>query len=220
MSRIIVAIDGPSGSGKSTIAKKVAQELGIEYLDTGAMYRGLALKVRDSKIDISDESSLSTLMDSTNISFNDGKILVDGKDVSGSIRTDEISQLASKISAIQIVRDYLVNMQREIGRSISLVADGRDTCTNVFKEADVKFFMTADVETRAKRRYEDLKVNNDKITYEEVLNQIKDRDYRDTNRDINPLCKAEDSIVIDNTNMSVDETLNKVIGKVKENGNS
>ncbi len=216
MSRMIVAIDGPSGSGKSTIAKELAKALNIEYLDTGAMYRALGYKVKKASIDMEDESSLNSLMKSTDISFKEGKVFLDGVDISGNIRNDEISRMASKISAIPMVREYLVGMQRKVGRKISLVADGRDIGTNVFKDADIKFFMTADVETRAKRRFEDLRKKDGTLTYEEVLEQIKDRDLRDTTRKINPLRQAKDSILVDNTHMTVTDTLDYVLGEVKK----
>ncbi len=216
MSKIIVAIDGPSGSGKSTIARELALSLGIEYLDTGAMYRALAFKFKKEEVNIDDIKAIDDVMKSTKIAFIEGNIFVDGEDVSSFIRSDEISQLASKISAIKEVREFLVSMQRSIGEVTSLVADGRDIGTNVFKNADIKFFMTADVEIRAKRRFEDLSVKDSNLKYENVLEQIKERDFRDTNRKINPLVPASDSILIDNTDMSVTETLDYVLGEVRK----
>ncbi len=212
----IIAIDGPGGAGKSTIAKMVAKKLKIDYIDTGSMYRAIGYKVLCENINIENQLELEKMLNSTTIDFCGGDIILDGKVVNELIRTPEISRMASEVSAIESVRDKLVALQRNMGNKKSLVMDGRDIGTNVFSNADLKFFMTASNEERAKRRYEELKSEDKKITYEEVLNDINQRDFNDTHRKINPLKVAKDAIVIDTTGMQIREVVDKILREVND----
>lgn len=205
-----IAIDGPGGAGKSTIAKLLAEEYGIDYVDTGAMYRALGLKIIRKGISCEEGPELEELLDSTEVDFSDRKIYLDGEDVSSLIRTEEVSKMASDCSAFAPVRRKLDSIQKEIGRTRSVVMDGRDICTVVMPHAEFKFYITATPEERAKRRYEELKAKGHEPEFEKVLNDINQRDYNDTNRDVNPLRKAEDAIEIDTTEMDIETVLKTV----------
>ena len=209
-----IAIDGPSGAGKSTIAKGVAAKLGIDYIDTGAMYRAMALKAKMTGTDVTDENALAELLADTVIDFENGQVTLDGEAVEKEIRTPEISEGASVIAAIPAVREKLVEAQRAIGRSKNVVLDGRDIGTNVFPDSKYKFYLTATAEERANRRYKELKERGEDVTYEEVLKDVEARDYRDMNRDVDPLRKADDAIEIDSTNMTIDEVVDFVIERI------
>jgi cytidylate kinase len=212
---IRVAIDGPGGAGKSTIAKLVAKNLGIEYIDTGAMYRAIGLKILMEKVDLKDQESLATLLRNTEIDFINEKIYLDGKDVSGLIRTQDISMMASDCSKEAMVREKLVKLQRDIGNKKSIVMDGRDIGTNVLKDAELKIFLTADASIRAKRRYEELKSNGQEADYESILEDINKRDYQDSNRKLNPLKKAEDAILLDTSDLNIDEVVECIKGYIE-----
>ncbi len=217
MNNIIkVAIDGPSGSGKSTIAKSVASKLNIDYIDTGAMYRAVAFKIIEENISGDDETSIKIMLDNTEIDFINGRTWLDGKDVSDDIRNSEVARMASICSAIPFVREKLVDLQRKMGYRKSVVMDGRDIATNVFKDAEVKFFITASPEERAKRRYLELLEKDEDITFEAVLESIKNRDNNDSTRSLNPLKQAEDAIVLDTTNMSIEEVEREVMEEIKK----
>ena len=166
---ITIAIDGPSGAGKSTIAKKVAEKLSVEYIDTGAMYRAVGYKVSSLGLDLNDEKALTDMLADTDIDFVSGDIILDGVCVNDKIRTSEISQMASKVSALGPVREKLVELQRAMGKKKSVIMDGRDIGTNVLTDATYKFFMTASAEERAKRRYDELIAKGEDITFEQVL---------------------------------------------------
>jgi cytidylate kinase len=202
---MIIAIDGPSGAGKSTVARLLSKELGFEYIDTGAMYRALAYKAYIQNIDI-NETKIAEMLKTTDIDYYDNQIFLDGENVENLIREEAISIAASKISALKIVREKMVEIQRKIAQNKNAVLEGRDIGTTVFPEAEHKFFITASLEERAKRRYEQLKINNIKADYTSVFNDMKKRDENDSSRKFSPLKPAEDAILIDTTNMD----LNKV----------
>lgn len=215
---LIIAIDGPAASGKSTTAQLLAKKLGYLYIDTGAMYRACALKAKKLGIDINDEESIRNLLDFIDIQIeNDNsknRILLDGEDVSEDIRADDISSLASAISAIPAVRYKMVELQRKMGEKGSVILDGRDIGTFVFPDAEVKFFLTASPEIRAKRRWLELQQKGIDKNFSEVLADLVKRDNNDSQRALAPLKKAEDAIEIDTSNMTIEEqteTLYKII---------
>ena len=203
-----IAIDGPAGSGKSSIAKEIANRLEILYIDTGAMYRAITLKLLRA-----DESDYEKILKETKINFDGDKIFLDGRDVSKEIRENEISNKTSEFSKKKIIRDYLVKMQREIAKNRDVVMEGRDIGSVVLKDAEYKFFLTADVETRAMRRYKQL--DDDSLNFEDVLQDLKVRDYNDSHRENSPLIKTDDAILIDSTDLNSEETIEKIISYIK-----
>lgn len=209
-----IAIDGPAGAGKSTVSKSVAKKLKIEYIDTGAMYRALTLKIIEKNVDITDEKKLKNLLNTTEIDFSNSHIHLDGKEVDKEIRRDDVTKKVSDVSAINIVREKMLDAQRNIAKNKSVIMDGRDIGTDVLTDAKYKFFLNASLHERAKRRYEEIK--DRKITLSEVENDIKERDYKDINRAIAPLRKAEDAFEIDTTNMNIEEVINFIINFIKE----
>ncbi len=220
MKKIQIAIDGPSGAGKSTMAKMVSKELGILYLDTGAMYRAVALKAIQSGVDCTDGEELAKLVQDIDIriTYENGQQLVylDGKDVSSQIRMPEVTVGASNVAVAPAVRVKLVELQREIAKSSSVVMDGRDIGTNVLPNADVKIFLTATVEDRARRRYEELQEKGIlKQTFEEVKRDMEYRDINDSNRSFCPLKKAEDAILLDTTGYPLEKTVGIILDIVK-----
>ncbi|CDZ74461.1 Cytidylate kinase [Peptoniphilus sp. ING2-D1G] len=210
-----IAIDGPAGSGKSTIAKLIADKLNISYIDTGSMYRALALKTLKLNIRLEDEKALGDMLDNTDIDYEEGKIYIDGEDVSDKIRGDEVSALASDISKNFAVREYLVHIQREISKRRSVVMEGRDIGTVVLPHADYKFYLTADLNIRAKRRYEQLLAKGEKTTLEEVQESIKQRDTQDMNRKNSPLKQAQDALLVDNSHMDLNQTLEYILNTIR-----
>ena len=208
---IRIAVDGPEGAGKSTIARRVAKELGIEYIDTGAMYRAIGLKLIKTDTDMNDEKALVGMLEETSIDFSNGRTILDGVDVSGQIRTEEVSAKASACSALAPVRAKLVDLQRKMAASKSVIMDGRDIGTNVIKDAEVKIFLTAAPEERARRRYDELTARGLDADYDKVLADINARDYNDTHRKLNPLTRAEDAVEIDSTDMSIDEVTAEIL---------
>lgn len=215
-----IAIDGPSGAGKSTIAKLLAKKLGIVYLDTGAMYRAMGYKAVINGIDPNDELNVVQMLANTtlDVKYDNGVqlVLVDGVDVTPFIREHNISKAASDISKIGEVRNILVAKQREIAKSTPIVLDGRDITTKVLPNSKNKFFLTASPEIRAKRRFDELIAKGQDVTIEKVLKDVVDRDYNDSHRSNSPLTCTDDSILIDSTNMSIDEVLDKIISNLKE----
>lgn len=203
-----IAIDGPAGSGKSSLAKEIAKRLGVLYIDTGAMYRAITLKLLNE-----DESNYEKILKNTEINFDGDKIFLDGKDVSKEIRENEISNKTSEMSKKKIIRDYLVKMQREIANDRDVVMEGRDIGSVVLKDAEYKFFLTADVETRAMRRFKQLEDN--KASFDEILQDLKKRDYNDSHRENSPLIKTDDAILIDSTDLNAEETIEKIISYIK-----
>ena len=210
-----VAIDGPSGAGKSTIAKAVAKKLGIDYVDTGAMYRAVGYKASSLNVPPEDSEAVKKLLDDTDIDFVNGDIVLDGAVVNDKIRTPEISKAASIYSAIPEVREKLVEIQRGMGARKSVIMDGRDIGTNVFRDAEYKIFLTASAEERAERRFEELTAKGQKVDFNEVLRDIEKRDYDDMTRALNPLRKAEDAVEVDTTGLSIDEVIERVLKEIK-----
>lgn len=214
---MIIAIDGPAGSGKSSTAKAVASSLGITYLDTGAMYRAITLKCLREGIKASEDQKLSDLMKRTSIRFTgvipDVHVWLDDEDVSTEIRNDLVTKNVSDFCAPLVVREALVDEQRKIGQAGSIVCDGRDIGTVVFPKADLKFFMVASVEERAKRRQKDFEKIGEKISLESIMRDLEERDRKDSTRANSPLRKAEDAIEIDTTSMSFNDQVAFIIEK-------
>ncbi|ERT63341.1 (d)CMP kinase [Peptoniphilus sp. BV3AC2] len=206
-----IAIDGPAGSGKSTIAKKVAKKLGIEYIDTGAMYRALAFYMNENNLSLQE---LKNGMDLINIEFKKERTFINGKDISDFIRTNEISSLASKVSKDKEIREKLVDLQRKLADKVSCVMEGRDITSVVLKDAEYKFYLDANPMVRAKRRLNDLKGKDSKITLDELIAEIEERDKRDKTRENSPLQITKDSNYIDTSEMTVEDVVNKILSYV------
>lgn len=216
-----IAIDGPAGAGKGTIAKGVAERLGYLYVDTGAMYRAFGLYFLQQGISLDNEELINQNIDNITIDMNydeNGNLLVylNGTDVSSAIRTEEASRAASKVSIYEKVREKLVDMQKKLALKYNIVMEGRDIGTVVLPDATLKIYLTASVLERAKRRYLEQTQKGLNVTLEEIEKDIVERDYRDINRKISPLKKADDAILIDSSNMTIDEVIDEVIGKVKK----
>ena len=228
---IRIAVDGPSGAGKSTIAKAVAEKLGYEYIDTGAMYRAVGFGMLREGITCAEEDrkKLAAFLKASTVDFADGRVCLNGEDIADRIRTPEISMMASNCSAIGIVREKLVADQRKMGETKNVILDGRDIGTQVFPDAEFKFYLTADAEERARRRLADLEASYEKKkaelkaeglkgknlkaslgpapVFEDVLRDIEQRDYNDMHRAISPLVRADDAILIDSTHTTIEETV-------------
>ncbi len=213
--KIRIAIDGPSGAGKSTIAKRVAKLMGIDYIDTGAMYRAIGCKILQTNIRLDDREALIQLLAQTEIDFSSGNIILDGEIVNDKIRTPEVSKMASDCSALPEVREKLVALQRKMGQVKSIVMDGRDIGTNVLTDAEFKFFMTASSAERAQRRWLELSEKGEKVDLAQVEADIIQRDHNDSTRKLNPLKKAEDAIELDTTGMTIEEVTQKILEVVK-----
>lgn len=211
-----IAVDGPAGAGKSTIAKRASEVLKIEYIDTGAMYRALTYKVLEKKIDPKDTENVIEILNKTNIDFIDNHIYLDGLKVDKEIRDNKVSSNSSYIAIIKEVRDRMVFLQQRMAKEKSVIMDGRDITTVVLPNADYKFFITATVEERSKRRYMELiEKGESNITLEKIIEDIKRRDEIDSNREIAPLTKTEDSYLIDTTDKSIEESVNIIVSMVK-----
>ena len=217
---LIIAIDGPSGAGKSTLGRMLARELNLLYLDTGAMYRAVALAVLESGVSTSDARAVAELAARAKLSLSGDpdslRVALDGRDVSEDIRTEEVSQTASIISTLPEVRRTLVQRQRELGREGGVVLEGRDAGTVVFPEADVKFFLTAEPEKRAERRYEENRMKSRDTSFEQTLSDISVRDRRDTSRADSPLVPAPDAILIDSTELSIQGVFEQMMKAISE----
>lgn len=213
--KTIVAIDGPAGAGKSTIAKRLAQRIGADYIDTGAMYRAVALKLLRTGTDYNDPEALQTMLDAMDVDFSQGKTILDGEDVSGLIRTPEISALASPSSGVPAVRYKLTALQQAMGKRKSIVMDGRDIGTVVFPDADFKFFLTASADERARRRTEEMRAKGQEADFETIRADIIQRDYQDSHRAFRPLQKAEDAVEIDSTDMSIDSVVDTMMAFIE-----
>ena len=212
MKKINIAIDGPSAAGKSTISKKVAKNLNYIHLDSGAMYRSAAYKALKENIDLADEEKLVKMLQNTTIQLTvDGRVLLDNEDVSKEIRTEQISMSASLISKLSGVREILVAEQRKMALDKGYIMDGRDIGTVVLKDAEVKIFLTASVEARARRRYLQDKEAGMDVSLEVLKEEIEKRDYQDTHREVSPLKKAEDAIVVDSSDLSIDEVVSEIL---------
>ena len=216
----IVAVDGTAGSGKGSITKIVAERLNLTAIDTGAMYRCVALAMLEQNIKLEELDKIAELLKNIKIEFsedeNGKKVFLNGKDVSLKIRTVEVTEYASPVATIGIVREHLVKLQREMAESIDVIMEGRDIGTNVFPNADVKIYLDATPEERALRRFKQNKENGIDTPYEEILQNVIDRDYRDSHREIAPLTKAPDAIYVDSTGMTVEEEAEVVIKIIEE----
>ncbi len=217
---INIALDGPAGSGKSTVSKLVAEKLDILSLDTGAMYRAAALKCIREGVDYAEKNQVERVIENINlrVTYSGGKqlTLLDGEDVSGQIRTPQVSMLSSYVSAYPFVRAKMVELQRKIAAEVSCVLDGRDIGTNVLPDCPYKFFLTAAPEIRARRRYDEDKLKGSDQTFEEILKEINERDKQDKNRAFAPLKCADDAIVIDTSDMTAEEVAQTICKKVQE----
>ena len=214
-----VAIDGPAGAGKSTIAKAAAKELGFIYVDTGALYRAIAYNAVTKGV-IDDTQKIIDMLTDTNVELKyvDGvqAVYLNGDDVSAYIRTPEISMEASKVSAIPQVREFLLNLQRDIAQKNNVIMDGRDIATVVLPNADVKIFLFASPECRAQRRYKELMEKGEDVTLEDVLADVNQRDYQDSHREIAPLKPSEDSVMADTSKLNLEESIQLIINIIKE----
>jgi cytidylate kinase len=217
---MIIAIDGPSGAGKSTLGRRLARALDLLYIDTGAMYRAVALAVLNSGVSTMDAESVAAVAGRARVELEGDpdslQVLLDGRDVSSEIRNEDVTHTSSVISAIPEVRRILVERQREMGRRGGVVLEGRDIGTVVFPNADFKFFLTAGPEARAARRYEEDRLRERDATYEETLADINARDLRDSTREDSPLSIAPDAIVIDSTELSIDEVFERMMAEIGE----
>ncbi len=218
-----IAIDGPAGAGKSSIAKEVSGRLGFIYVDTGALYRTVALNAIRQGVDLNDSDAVIRTLDNADIrlAFEDGtqKVLLNGEDVSSKIRTEEVSAGASKVSAIPSVRDFLFDLQKNIAAQNNCLMDGRDIGTVVLPNADLKVFLTASPEERAMRRYKQNQERGMKADYDQILKEVNERDYQDTHREIAPLKQADDAVLLDTTNMTFDEVVARLLELVEEKRN-
>ena len=216
-----IAIDGPAGAGKSTIAKRLAKELGYKYVDTGAIYRTVAYFLDLLGVSPKDVDGVERYIDelTVNIEYDEDGLqhmIMNGMDVTGEIRTQDISQKASLVSAHAVVRDVLLDMQRDVAKEYNVIMDGRDIGTVVLPKADVKIFLTASAEVRAKRRTDELTAKGQKADFDTILKEIQQRDYQDTHRPIAPLKMAKDSVKVDTSEMNIDEVvaaIREIIGK-------
>lgn len=213
---IRVAIDGPGGTGKSSIAKAVAARLGLEYIDTGAMYRSIGLKALRKGVSPFDTEAVEKMLEDTVIDFNDNHMYLDGEDVSGLIRTNEISMAASDISKLPCVRAKADALSKHLAATKNVIMEGRDIGTIVIPDAEVKIFMTAAPEVRAKRRYLQLLNAGKPADYDQIFDEIQKRDYQDSHRDYHPLKQADDAVLLDTSNMTKEENIEAVIDLIRE----
>lgn len=214
---INIAIDGPSGSGKSTAAKNLADRLRIEYIDTGAMYRAAALKAIETGTEPEDEA-IGDMLEGTDIDFSGGRVFLDGSDAEDRIRNLKVSAMASKIAALPSCRKKLVEIQKGIASKKSVVMDGRDIGTNVMPQAKYKFFLTCSIEKRAERRFAELRAKGENVRLEDIAADLKKRDESDTNRELNPLVKAEDATEISTDNIGIDEVTELLMSYIENAG--
>lgn len=216
---LVIAIDGYSSCGKSTLAKALAKKLHFVYIDTGAMYRAVTLYFLRNNVSLSDTAQILDALDNIHLNFHTENfqtfIHLNDEDVSDEIRLMDVSQNVSEVSSIREVRKSMVKQQQRMGRSKNIVMDGRDIGTTVFPDASIKFFMTADPKVRAERRYNELLGKGEKVSMEEIFDNIAHRDFLDTTREESPLTRADDAIILDNTSLSEDEQLHFALDKIK-----
>jgi len=216
----VVAIDGPMGAGKSTVAKALAQRLGFRYVDTGAMYRSVAFVCLRDGVDMRDADAVTRVGEAIDIAFSPGspadRVLLNGEDVTEAIRAPDVSDAASIVSTIPRVRAVMVTRQRTLGREGGVVMEGRDIGTVVFPDAEVKVFLNASPEARARRRFEELRARGASITLDEILRAQTERDRRDATRPLSPMRPASDAVVIDSTVLNVDQVVDRIVGLVRE----
>jgi cytidylate kinase len=219
MKKLLITIDGPAGAGKTTVSRALADRLGYRYIDTGALYRGLALTVKNQGVNPDSDADLARLCKDLKMAFavnNKGlRLLSNGEDVTDRIRSPEITMLASAVSAKPVVRKHLIELQISMGLEKAAVFEGRDMGTVVFPDADVKFFLNASTRTRARRRFEELPSNSTQ-TLDDVESDIKQRDQNDSTRELAPLKPAEDAIIIDSTDLSVSQVVEMMVSHIKE----
>lgn len=213
----IIAIDGPAGSGKGTITKLIAKKLNLVYIDTGATYRSIALASLKNNIKLEEKEKIIELAKKVNIDFDlNGKTYLNGKDVSSEIRSNEVSNIVSPISSIPEIREIMVDLQRKMAKNKDVIMEGRDITTVVFPDAKYKFYLDADIEERARRRYLQNKEMNIESNMEDLIDSIKKRDYNDMHKPVGALKRTNDQIYIDSTNMTIDEVVEKIISYIKE----
>lgn len=212
---IVIAIDGPAGAGKSTVAKQVSRILNINYIDTGAMYRAITYKCIKNGLDLEDEKSVVDLCKNTDLKFENNSIFIDGQCVDDDIRTLQVSSKVSYVARIPGVRFHLVELQREMGKDDNVVLDGRDVGTQIFPNTKYKYYLNAAVETRAKRRYDELILKGVKASFEGIVEDVRNRDKIDSTREVSPLKKASDAIEIDSTNMTIEEVVDFIVNDVR-----
>jgi cytidylate kinase len=217
----IVAVDGPAGAGKSTVARKLAQKLGFQYVDTGAMYRALALRALESGVDLRDEDAVSSLLADVDLTLSsdaEGRVRVrlDGEDVTDRIRTPEVNASVSLVAGYAAVRRSMTRRQREMAEAGGVVMDGRDIGTDVLPDADVKVFLTASLRTRARRRQEELSRQGFHLTLDQLMREIGHRDRLDRERPVAPLRRADDAILVDSTALTVDEVVERILTRVRD----
>lgn len=214
-----IAIDGPAGAGKSTIAKKVAKELGYIYVDTGALYRGMAVYFLENGVSADETEKIGQMCKKAvvTLGYEDGvqQVYLNGENITAKLRKEEVEKMASVSSAIKEVRMQLLELQRDLAEKENVVMDGRDIGTNVLPQAETKIYLTASVDTRAKRRFLELQEKGVSCVLEEIAKDIEDRDYRDMNRDVAPLKQAEDAVYIDSSEMSIDEVVTEILKHCK-----
>ena len=214
---LVIGIDGPAGSGKGTITKIIAERLGLINIDTGAMYRCVALASIRANLDVSEEEAITKLAKEIKISFDkDGHTFLNGEDVSSLIREKDVSSIVSPISSIVAVREEMVRQQRELAKGLDVIMEGRDITTVVFPNADYKFYLDATVEERAMRRFKQNQESGIDMTYEEILENIKSRDYNDMHKEVGALKRTDDQIYIDSTNLSIEEVADEILKHIKE----
>lgn len=209
-----IAIDGPAGAGKSTIAKRLAKKLGFIYVDTGAMYRAMAYYFLQKKTDPSDETAIAAMCPDVDVTIayegNEQQVLLNGENVNGFIRTEEVGNMASSVSVYPVVRTKLVELQRQLAAKSDVIMDGRDIGTCVLPDAQVKIYLTASSATRAKRRFDELAAKGENCDLEQIEKDIIDRDYRDMHRETSPLKQAEDAVLVDSSEMNIDEVVDAI----------
>ena len=217
---INIAIDGPAGAGKSTIAKKLAQELGYVYVDTGAMYRAMAYYFLQQGLDKTDEAAINAAVDGADVTIRyvDGaqQVLLNGEDVTGSLRSEQVGNMASNTSVYPAVRVKLVALQQKLAQTTDVIMDGRDIGTCVLPDAQVKIYLTASVGTRAKRRYDELVEKGEKPDLAKIEADIEERDYRDMHREMSPLRQADDAVLVDSSEMNIEQVVSAILEIVKE----
>ncbi len=220
MKKFVIAIDGPAASGKSTTARLAAEKLGYLYIDTGAMYRAMTVKVLEHHLELGDEESIVALAERTRIELrqheNSLKVFLDNRDVTRAIRSQEVTRAVSAVSAIRKLREVMVREQRRIAKVGGVILEGRDIGTVVFPDADLKIYMKANVEKRAMRRRQELALQSMDIALEDLVSDIRERDRKDSQRDVSPLRIARDAIVIDTSDLTIEEQVDLIINKVEE----
>lgn len=209
-----IAIDGPAGAGKSTIAKRVARELSFIYVDTGAMYRGIALYLLNNNINVTTVAEVEKALERIELSIRyesgEQQVILNGENISGKIRTEEVGNMASKAAALPAVREKLLELQRKLARENDVVMDGRDIGTNILPKAQLKIYLTASVDTRAQRRYQELMEKGINCNLEEIKADIEQRDYQDMHREIAPLCQAKDAIYLDSSELTIEQVVKQI----------